>query len=143
MVKEFKDEYDFLSNFYIHNVVYEELVFPTNENAFQAMKTSDKDKRQKFTTITASQSKQMGRQVQLRSDWEEAKNTIMYEIVKAKFSQDNFLKEKLLATKNEVLEEGNWWHDNYWGICNCIKCQDIKGKNNLGKILMLVRKELQ
>ena len=37
----------------------------------------------------------------------------------------------------EYLEEGNTWHDTYWGVCNG------KGKNKLGKILMQVREELK
>ena len=52
-----------------------------------------------------------------------------------KFSNPD-LKEKLLATGNEELVEGNWWGDQYWGICDGI------GKNKLGKLLMKVRKEL-
>ena len=33
----------------------------------------------------------------------------MYEIVQAKFTQNPDLKEKLLATGDEYLEEGNTW----------------------------------
>ena len=46
----------------------------------------------------------------------------------------------LLATGGEELIEGNWWHDNFFGVCTCGPC-DGKGKNNLGKILMRVREE--
>ena len=47
------------------------------------------------------------------------------------------LREKLLATGNEELIEGNWWGDTYWGVCKG------KGENNLGKSLMKIRTELQ
>ena len=70
-------------------------------------------------------------------DWEEVKDQIMYEICLAKFTQNEELKEKLLATGNEELVEGNTWHDTYWGVCN------RRGKNKLGKILMRVRSELK
>ena len=66
----------------------------------------------------------------------------MYQGLKLKFS-DPILKEKLLATGNEKLEEGNWWHDNFWGNCYCPKCKNIEGVNKLGKLLMLLRKELK
>lgn len=59
---------------------------------------------------------------------------IMYEICLAKFSRHQELKECLLATD---LEEGNDWGDAEWGVCNG------NGKNRLGKILMLVRMDLQ
>jgi len=67
----------------------------------------------------------------------------MYDIVYNKFSQNEDLKEKLLNTGEIYLEEGNWWHDNYWGQCNCYRCRNIHGLNKLGKILMQVRDELR
>ena len=58
----------------------------------------------------------------------------MYEIVLAKFTQNPDLKEKLLATGDEHLEEGNTWGDTTWGTVNGI------GENRLGIILMKVRR---
>ena len=60
----------------------------------------------------------------------------MYEIVLAKFTQNPDLKEKLLATGDESLEEGNTWGDTIWGTVDGV------GENRLGKILMRVRDEL-
>lgn len=65
----------------------------------------------------------------------------MYEALQKKFADDQ-LKEKLLTTGDEWLEEGNTWHDNYWGICHCDRCQNKIGQNNLGKLLMKLRTEL-
>ncbi|MDE7478548.1 MAG: NADAR family protein, partial [Lachnospiraceae bacterium] len=75
--------------------------------------------------------------VKLRHDWEKVKFDIMYEICKAKFSQNEELREKLIATGKVRLEEGNTWGDKIWGTVNG------KGQNNLGKILMRVREELR
>lgn len=61
----------------------------------------------------------------------------MYEICMAKFTQNEDLKEKLLATGNDILEEGNTWGDKVWGTVNGV------GENKLGKILMKVREELR
>lgn len=47
------------------------------------------------------------------------------------------LKQKLIDTNDEYLEEGNSWNDIYWGVCKG------RGKNMLGKILMKVREELK
>ena len=60
----------------------------------------------------------------------------MYEIVLAKFTQNPDLKEELLATGDEHLEEGNTWGDAIWGTVDGV------GENRLGKILMRVRDEL-
>ena len=67
---------------------------------------------------------------------EEVKDKVMYEIVLAKFTQNPDLKEKLLATGDEYLEEGNTWGDTIWGTVDGV------GENRLGKILMRVRDEL-
>jgi predicted NAD-dependent protein-ADP-ribosyltransferase YbiA (DUF1768 family) len=77
----------------------------------------------------------MGKQVHLRSDWEQYKPVIMENLLKQKFSQEP-LRSKLIATGNCQLVEGNYWHDTYWGIC------DGKGTNMLGKLLMEIRTEL-
>lgn len=81
--------------------------------------------------------RKISRQVPLRGDWEEVKDNIMYEICKAKFTQNEDLKEKLLATGNDILEEGNTWGDRVWGTVNGV------GENRFGKILMRVREELR
>ena len=59
----------------------------------------------------------------------------MYFIVRNKFIPNDDLMEKLIATGNAELIEGNWWKDTYWGVCDGI------GENKLGKILMQIRKE--
>ena len=144
MIKEFSGEYEFLSNFYNSPVLYNGLLFKNSEAAFHAQKTLDVNERKKFIEYHAGKSKREGRKVDLRTDWEEVKDNIMYEICKAKFTQNADLKQKLLSTGKEYLEEGTTgWHDNYWGNCNCDKCKDIVGKNKLGKILMKIREELR
>lgn len=144
MIKEFSGKYEFLSNFYNAQVFYNGLLFKNSEAAFHAQKTLDLNDRKRFTEYNAGKSKREGRKVTLREDWEEVKDNIMYEICKAKFSQNEDLKQKLLATYPEYLEEGTTgWHDNYWGNCSCERCKNIEGKNTLGKILMRIREELQ
>lgn len=96
----------------------------------------DKVQRRQFCNLNASNAKRFGRRVQLRPDWEQVKDNIMYEIIKSKFSIKH-LREMLLATGEAILIEGNTWNDTYWGMCRG------KGKNMLGKILMRVREELK
>ena len=137
MINEFSGQYEFLSNFYNTPISYNGLLFSNSEAAFQAQKTLDINERKKFTEYHAGKSKREGKRVNLRKDWEEVKEQVMYEIVYAKFSQNEDIKEKLLATHEEYLEEGNTWGDKIWGTVNGI------GENKLGKILMRVRGELR
>ena len=88
---------------------------------------------------TPKQASEIGRRrdLPLREDWEEVKDRVMYEIVRAKFRQNKLLKMLLLQTGTRTLVEGNWWNDTYWGVCKG------KGENKLGQILMRVREELR
>lgn len=143
MIKEFKNENFYLSNFYERPVVINGITYLNNEAAFQSMKVEDIEERKSFSTLKASESKKMGRKVNLRPDWESVKFDYMYLICKAKFSQNSDLRKKLLSTMGEDLVEGTTgWHDNIWGNCECPKCKNIVGQNNSGKILMRVRDEL-
>lgn len=138
-IGSFRGKYYFLSNFFPAEVTYNGLTYQNNEAAFQAQKTYSKEERIEFTTLEPRDAKRRGRRVRLRRDWEQVKDRIMEEIVRAKFSQNEELKEQLLATGDAQLVEGNRWNDRYWGV-------DIRsgvGENHLGKILMKVRSELR
>ena len=138
-INHFRGEYAFLSNFWEVPVTYKGLTYGSNEAAFQAQKCMTEEEKLAFTEMRPAKSKKAGRQVQLRPDWEEVKVGIMEEIVRAKFTQNEDLKELLLATGELVLEEGNTWGDTFWGV----DAKTREGRNHLGRILMRVRKELQ
>lgn len=143
MIDKFEGKYDFLSNFYPSPIFshIDETVYPTVEHYFQAQKSMILSERKKIAAApTPGKAKYMGRHVQLRTDWEFAKVRVMKYALNEKFSNPE-LKEKLLATGEEELVEGNWWHDNYWGNCSCEKCKNISGKNTLGRLLMSLRSE--
>lgn len=135
MIDRFSGRYFFLSNFYPSDVEYGGFVYKNNEAAFQAQK--DPSRQLEFASLNPSEAKKLGRRVTLRKDWEDVKVEIMKNIVREKFNQNPHLQEKLLATGDEMLIEGNTWNDCCWGVCNG------RGKNLLGKILMNIRKELK
>jgi ribA/ribD-fused uncharacterized protein len=137
MINEFRGKNYFLSNFFPIPVIYEGIQYQNNEAAFQSAKVLDKSIREKFSNLDPSSAKRKGRHVQLRRDWEKVKFDVMYDIVKAKFSQNEDLKQKLINTSDQYLEEGNTWGDKIWGTVSGV------GQNNLGKILMKVREELK
>lgn len=137
MIKVFDGEYAFLSNFYERKIEYDGITYGSSEAAFQAQKTLDIEERLQFASLTPMQSKRKGRKVALRPDWEDVKVLTMYKIVLAKFTQNPDLAEKLIATGDEELIEGNYWHDTFWGVCDGV------GTNFLGKILMDVRENIK
>lgn len=140
----FDREYAFLSNFYEAPIEKDGIEYPTNEHFFQAMKTLDIEKRKEIAAAsTPGQAKRMGRNVNLRPDWEQSKYQIMKEGLTLKFFTHKDLAEKLFATGDAWLIEGNYWHDNTWGDCQCPRCLTIDGKNWLGTLLMEIRRGLK
>ena len=142
IINDFSGENYFLSNFSESKITYEGIEYPTVEHAFQAAKSLDKEERRYVASAEhPGIAKRIGRRIKLRPDWEDVKEQVMLDCVRAKF-QIPELKEKLINTAPCELIEGNTWHDNCWGDCQCETCQEIEGKNLLGKILMKVRDEL-
>lgn len=85
-------------------------------------------------------SKRLGREVELRPDWDEVKYQVMTQLVMAKFFDHPELTKQLLDTGDALLIEGNSWHDNIWGDCRCGRPECSKpGLNWLGHILMVAR----
>ena len=133
-VESFSGVFHFLSNFHTAPMMYCGIAYPTSEHAYQAAKTTNENSRMNISILgTPSEAKKYGGTVQLRADWDGIKLEIMEVIVRAKFTQNPSLKEKLLATDDLLLQEGNNWGDTYWGVCNG------EGANHLGIILMELR----
>lgn len=136
-IRQFRGDFFFLSNFYNCPVAYKQLTYTNNEAAFQAQKCVSDTERIQFTKLSPSEAKRLGRRVSLRKDWEDVKVSIMEEVVRAKFTQNAELADKLLATGDAHLEEGNTWGDRVWETVNGI------GANQLGIILMKIRDEIR
>lgn len=139
MIDLFREEYEFLSNFYPAKMRYEGISYHNAEAAYQAQKCADPKEREKFAELYADEAKRLGQRVELRSDWDKVKVRIMEQVVRTKFTQNLLLARRLAETGNKPLLEGNYWHDIFWGI-------DLKtreGENHLGRILMDLRKEFQ
>ncbi len=139
-IKQFKGGFDFLSNFHPAHVALDGVRYDTVEHAFQAAKTTDKiERREVRNADTPGKAKKLGRKVTLRPDWNEIKVTVMTNLVRQKFDRHQELKQQLLETGDAELEEGNTWRDTFWGV----SLKSGKGRNELGKILMKIRDELQ
>lgn len=144
-IMRFDNEHRFLSNFFMIPVAYEGTEYPSTEHAFQAAKTLDPAEREKVRKApTCGKAKRLGREITRRPDWDQIKIGVMKDLIRQKFSDKTYpdMAEKLLATGDAELVEGNHWHDNFWGVCHCDECGK-DGENHLGKVLMEVREELR
>jgi len=133
-IDKFTGDYDFLSNFYPATIEVEETVFPSVEHAYQAMKSKDPEERERIRACkTAGDAKRAGQKVSLRPEWEEIKVQVMKTLLMLKFMDNPDLAERLLATGNAELIEGNHWGDRVWGVYKG------EGQNLLGRLLMKTR----
>lgn len=151
MISEFDGDYCFLSNFFLVDIEIDRITYPSVEHAYMAGKSDDPnwkircaDKR-----LQGRQIKQLGQNVKLKSDWSEFKVPHMKRCLEKKFAKQP-LKSWLLETGEEELQEGNYWGDIFWGVSTVTKYFKKRdkfvfkgeGENNLGKLLMEIRQEL-
>lgn len=150
MISCFDGDNYFLSNFYPSSVIYgpNDDIFPSNENAYQAAKAMLVSQNySEFLTCRASESKKLGRKINFIRNgkdyfpkWEEIKIKVMRKILYNKFHNTE-LREKLFATGDQELVEGNWHGDVFWG--KIPQKHDWVGENHLGKLLMELRENLR
>lgn len=133
----------FMSNYYPCEFVMNGIRYKNAEAAFQSHKVPLEERR-RFADMPPASAKRFGRNVAIPANWGEARDDVMRRVVMAKFEQNEDLKQRLLETGTQPIEEDTTsWHDNYWGNCHCPKCQNIPGQNRLGIILMETRDKLK
>jgi ribA/ribD-fused uncharacterized protein len=141
-ILRFSGDYRFLSNFYPAAVQLDTSYYPTVEHAYQAAKVTDPAKRREIQAApTPGIAKGLGRRVTLRPGWDTLRLGIMADLLEQKFS-DLQLRNRLLATGQRALIEGNTWGDRYWGAVWQPKTGHPvwwEGENRLGKLLMELR----
>jgi ribA/ribD-fused uncharacterized protein len=140
---QFREEFSFLSNFYIHPIIWGGREWATSEHAYQAAKTLVSEEVEQIAAAKSpgiakrlGKSKEDGGIVTLRADWKAVRVGIMHSILEAKFSIPE-LEEKLLSTGKIRLIEGNVWKDTFWGV----DMNTLVGQNMLGKLLMQIRED--
>ncbi|MGF1727586.1 GTP cyclohydrolase II [Photobacterium nomapromontoriensis] len=127
----------FLSNFSLSPILLSDVVWATSEHYYQAQKFTDPNiQREIRLAQTPDYAFKLSRQYEakVKSDWMDVRHAVMRYIVFEKFRQHNHLIHLLVSTGNKTLIEHSH-KDHYWGDGG-----DGTGQNELGKILMEVRK---
>lgn len=125
-----------LSNFHLEKFYYKDILWPSSENAYQAMKGFP-DQYEQVSRLSPKESKRWGKTCRMSDPkWDSKKVDVMMEILIEKYKQCPIAREVLKSTGEHYIEETNFWSDVWWGV------YQGKGKNHLGKILMEIRKTL-
>jgi ribA/ribD-fused uncharacterized protein len=122
------EEFD---NFEYTPFIYENKLWISSEQAYQASKFEDEKYREEIrNTLSSTRYYTMGqsRQYKMKEDFNRKKS--MKKILRAKFSGNPELKKKLISTRGIITFPES---DEYWG----------PPKNTLGKILMRLRDEFR
>lgn len=136
--------YGALSNLYKREVLFEDVVYPTSEHAYQAGKPRKEAVRDWILAAPSPALVAMAAHGlywwDIRPGWSKVKFERMRAILLAKFTQHEDLKALLLSTGEARLVESATVDNEVnrtWGEVNG------KGKNMLGVLLMEVRDELR
>lgn len=138
------DEYGWLSNFYLCDVMFDGQLYPSSEHAYMASKTICSKEREQFLKkhegeLTPQEAKKAGQRVTLRENWDTTKQAWMFVVIFDKFKRNGHLRDRLLETNDKYLEETNHWDDLFYGVDYITR----EGENWLGIILMMVRERLR
>lgn len=144
------DDTKFLSNCYqnTHNsyenkqkivIMYMNLEFDNVESAYFAAKCKNFADGIRFQNISPIQARQFFIQnaFEKKENWEKIKFRIMYDLVWQKFNNNEYLRQRLLATQDAAIYFENDFCETYWGV------YQGKGENHLGEILMRVRNAIR
>ncbi len=135
IIEEFQGEYRWLSNFVPAVIVLDGITYPSVENAYVSAKRGTHQWKLECANpeLTSPEAKKKGYGLHV-----ENKIDVMTECLIQKYNQEPY-KTQLIETGSKYIQEGNRWNDTFWGYC----LKTNQGENNLGKIIMSIRDELQ
>lgn len=144
-------EYDCLSNWAPSPIVYNEEKYSSVEQAYMKAKAKSNNdhiaEKSVMFTDNPREIKRIGAAIKVRDKWIRERKGIMLNIVRAKFSQNDTMRKSLLDTGHRKL--GETGSDQYYSTGLPLTHRDVlksdtwKGESQLGKILEIVRNELQ
>jgi len=138
----YEREFYVFSNFSSFQVDWEGRRWSTSEHAYQAARFFDSAPELVERIANARSAHEafeiaQGNKEFQRENWVEIKTQIMLEICRNKLQQNPYVYHKLMLTNDELLVEDSPV-DSFWGWG-----ADRQGRNELGKVWMKLREELQ
>ena len=128
-----------LANFSAHPIRIGNNTWQTVEHYYQSRKFTDKNIISEIRNCsTPALAKKTAKQLNRfkRNDWKKIKFLMMYNAVKAKFTQHKKLEEALIKTDQQLIREVTE-NDPVWGVL-----PDGTGLNHMGRLLMRLRDNL-
>lgn len=140
-ITEFRGAYEFLGNEFATPVGLEGGVYPSVAHAFQAARTSDKDLRAQIAKVDLSQLYALSDTIDNPADWTRTRVKVMERLIRDKFMRSKELQRRLLDTGSRAIlnsyEDASQPSNLFWGVVQS------KGQNQVGAILMQLRKDLE
>ena len=145
-IDRFAGEHAWLSNMHPCSCPHEGKVFASSEHLYQWLKTAPgwwQDRifgaeHGKVAKALAANPKCP--KAPFTGTWDDRRLELMEIALRSKFGHNADLRQKLIDTDPSQLIEGNYWHDQFYGVCSCRKCEGM-GQNQLGQLLMKLRAE--
>ena len=157
-ITSFKGEHSFLSMSVFSPFIWDGDWYNSAAAALHASKFESRTARIPFIKYNCKpwQANQLGRTIRacdMRPNWNAECDKYMLDILRKKFHSPEWTR-RLLSTGSALLVDGNLYHDNQWGICECLSAAPAARKygtsaacigsslNRHGHLLMQVRAEL-
>lgn len=143
MTIDFYKEYGelgYLASYSSHGFYKDGIFYKTVEHYYQSEKFDDIETRNRIINCnTPKEASTIGRSRDLvrKDNFKSFKNSVMYDGVLEKFRQNKDIRSKLIETGNKEIREMTI-KESYWGVG-----PDLKGENNIGKILVKVREQVK
>lgn len=148
--RAFSSEHVYCSNFAPAQIRYDDNLYVSAEHAFQTAKAKangyDQLALEMVSMVNPYYIKKIGNSLEVKDEWKENEQSVLEEIMRAKFEQNDRLRRKLvLDTCTKYYEMTN---DRFWGtgarITSDVKTVDtseLQGKNITGEILNKLKEE--
>lgn len=139
MIKEFQNEYRWLSNFAPIEITFDNVIYHSVEHAYQSKKCESLYWKDKCSDIrnSAGYIKKESKNEIIVDNWDDIKIEVMKTCLEQKFNNPSY-KKLLLNTGNLYIQEGNYHNDTFWGVC----LKTNSGQNVLGYLIMDIRTNL-
>jgi ribA/ribD-fused uncharacterized protein len=139
-IDSFTGYFEFLHNNFLTPVYFEGFLYPSVTHAYHAARSSDENTRKAILNADSFHTvAKIARRIEDPQNWQMERTKIMERLVRDKFRRSKELQEKLKATENRELimsYEDETSGNLFWGMVK------EKGQNQLGRILMKVREDI-